>query len=266
MATSNVEVEDSAWKGFYRIGGIAALIATVLFLSDIVVLIALGPLPSTANDWFTLLQNNRVIGIFQLFFTDLIGMVLLIPIIFALYAALRRANGVYSALAMALAFIGIAIIFATNTNYSLIYLSNQYAAATTEIQRAQLLTAGESTIAAGMWSTGPLVAGFLVESALVILSVVMLQDRTHVFGNGNRLSRNSGTWTRCGPFHCLLGLHTTLQLRPRSNDRYHPPGDWRHTSVDLVSPDCPQTPTAGASRKKDAIAASARISVDRMLC
>ena len=184
MATSNVEVEDSAWRGFYKIGGIAALIATVLFLSDIVVLITLGPLPSTANDWFTLLQYNRVIGIFQLFFTDLIGMVLLIPIIFALYTALRRANGVYSALAMALAFIGIAIIFATNTNYSLIYLSNQYAAATTEIQRAQLLTAGESTLAAGMWGTGPLVAGFLVESALVILSVVMLQDRTHVFGKG----------------------------------------------------------------------------------
>ena len=184
MATSNVEVEDSAWKGFYRIGGVAALIATVLFLSDIVVLITLGPLPSTANDWFTLLQNNRVIGIFQLFFTDLIGMVLMIPIIFALYAALRRASGVYSALAMALAFIGIAIIFATNTNYSMIYLSDQYAAATTEIQRAQLLTAGESTLATGTWGTGPLVAGLLVESALVILSVIMLQDRTHAFGKG----------------------------------------------------------------------------------
>ncbi len=184
MATPDIEVEDPAWKGFYRIGGAAALIATVLFLSDIVVLIALGPLPNTANDWFMLLQNNRVIGIFQLFFTDLIGMVLMIPIVFALYAALRQANRVYSALAMALAFIGIAIILATNTNYSLIYLSNQYAAATTEVQRAQLLSAGESTLAAGMWGTGPLVAGFFVESALVIFSVVMLQDRAHVFGKG----------------------------------------------------------------------------------
>jgi hypothetical protein len=184
MATSHVEVEDSAWTGFYRLGGAAALIATVLFLSDVVVLIALGPLPTTASDWFTLLQNNRVIGILQLFFSDLIGMALLIPIVFALYAALRRVSRVNSALAMALAFIGIAVIFATNTNYSLIYLSNQYAAAITDIQRAQLVTAGESTLATGMWGTGPLVAALLVEGALVILSVIMLQDRTHVFGQG----------------------------------------------------------------------------------
>ena len=85
---------------------------------------------------------------------------------------------------MALAFIGIAVIFATNTNYSMIYLTDQYAAAATDIQRAQLLTAGESTLATGVWGTGPLVAGLLVESALVILSVVMLQDRAHVFGKG----------------------------------------------------------------------------------
>ena len=90
----------------------------------------------------------------------------------------------YSAFALALAFIGIAILFATNTNYSPIYLSNQYAAATTEIQRVRLLAAGESTLATSMWGTGPLVAGFFVESAFVILSVVMLQDRTHVFGKG----------------------------------------------------------------------------------
>ena len=179
---TDAETTDSNWKSLYKLGGTAALIATVLFLSDIIVLTTLGSMPSTASGWFTLLQNNKVVGLFQLFFTDLIGVALMFPIIFALYAALRRINRAYSALATALAFAGIAIVFATNTNYSMIYLSNQYAAATTEVQRSQLLAAGESLLATGMWGTGSIMAGFLLEGALVIISVVMLQG--NIFSKG----------------------------------------------------------------------------------
>jgi len=177
----NAEDTASAWKGLYRTGGAAALIATVLFLGDIVVLTTLGSAPSTASDWLALLQNNKVVGILQLFFTDLIGVTLMAPIILALYVALRRANAAYATLAIAIAFIGIALVLATNTNYALIYLSNQYAAATTEVQRTQLLAAAESTLATGM-GTGPLVAGFLLEGALMMISVIMLQG--NIFGKG----------------------------------------------------------------------------------
>jgi hypothetical protein len=107
---------------------------------------------------------------------------LVAPIMLALYAALRRANAAYSALAAALAFIGIALVFATNTNYSLINLSNQYAAATTEVYRSQLLAAAESALATGTWGTGPLMAGFLLEGALVIISIIMLPG--DIFGKG----------------------------------------------------------------------------------
>ena len=171
---TNAETADSAWKGLCKIGGAAALIATVLFLSDIVVLTTLGSVPDTANGWFTLLQNNKVVAIFQLFFSDLFGMALMFPIIFALYAVLRRANGAYAALATALACAGIAIVFATNANYSMIYLGDQYAAATTEAQRSQLLAVGESVLATGTWGTGSIMAVFLLEGALVIISIVML--------------------------------------------------------------------------------------------
>jgi len=139
-------------------------------------------MPSSAQAWFTLFQNNRVAGILQLFFTDLVGVALMAPIILALYATLRQTNAAFSALATALAFIGIALVFATNTNYSLIYLSNQYAAATTEVHRSQLLATAESTLATGMWGTGLLMAGFLLEGALVIISVIMLQGK--IFSKG----------------------------------------------------------------------------------
>jgi hypothetical protein len=178
----NAETTDSTWKSLYRVGGAAALIATVLFLSDVIVLTTGGSMLSSAQSWFTLFQNNKVAGLLQLFFTDLIGVALVAPIILALYAALRRSNAAYSALAAALAFIGIALVFATNTNYSLLYLSHQYATATTEVERSQLLAAAESALAAGTWGTGPLMAGFLLEGALVIISIIMLPG--DIFGKG----------------------------------------------------------------------------------
>jgi len=177
------DAEDAAWKNLYRIGGAAALIATVLFLSDVIVLTTGGSMLSAASDWFALMQSDRVAGLLQLFFTDLIGVALVFPIVFALYAALRRTNRVYSAFATGLACLGIAIIIATNTNYSLVYLSDQYAAAATDAQRSILLAEGESMLAI-LNGTGPIMAGFFLEGALVIISVVMLQDRTRVFSKG----------------------------------------------------------------------------------
>lgn len=180
---TDAETEDPTWKSLYRIGGAAALIAFALFFSDIIVLTIGGSMPGTASGWFTLMQNNRIAGLLQLFFTDLFGVALIFPIVFALYAALRRTNGVYSALALGFACLGIAIVIATNANYSLVYLSDQYAAATTDAQRSMLLAEGESMLAI-LNGTGPLMAGLFLEGALVIISVVMLQGRTRVFSKG----------------------------------------------------------------------------------
>ncbi|MDI7277736.1 MAG: hypothetical protein QME94_17290, partial [Anaerolineae bacterium] len=104
---ADVVSADPAWRSLYRVGGVAALIATALFVSDVVVLATGGPAPESAHAWFALLQDSRAAGLLQLFFTDLIGIALMVPIILALYAALRRANPACSALAAALAFIGI---------------------------------------------------------------------------------------------------------------------------------------------------------------
>ena len=94
----------------------------------------------------------------------------------ALYIALREVNRAYATLAMVLAFIGIAVVIATNLGYSMIYLSDQYAAATDEAYQTQLLAAGEALLATGASGTGPLAADFLLETALVIISVIMLRS------------------------------------------------------------------------------------------
>jgi hypothetical protein len=166
---------ESSWKSLCKIGGAAALIATVLFIGDIVVLITGNTMLGSANSWLMLMQADRVAGLLQLFFTDLVGVALMYPIFFALYAALRRSNEVYAAFAAGLAFVGIAIVIATNVNYSLLYFNDQYAAATTAAQRAQIVTAGESFVAL-LNGTGPFMGGLFIESAFVIVSIIMLRN------------------------------------------------------------------------------------------
>ena len=172
------ETADVQWKGLCRIGGATALVASVLFLSDIVVLVTGVPMPGSASDLFALMQGNKVAGILELFFTDLAGLTLLIPFVFGLYAVLRRAHAGYAALATVVVVVGIGMVLGTNSNYSLIYLSDQYAAASTELQRSQILATAESVFATSMWSTGFLAAGLLVEGAMLVFSILMLQSGT----------------------------------------------------------------------------------------
>jgi hypothetical protein len=168
------QTSESSWKSLYKIGGVAALIATALFVGDIVILVTGNAMLGSANSWFTLMQNDRVAGLLQLFFTDLLGVALMYPIFFALYAALKRSNEVYAAFATGLACLGIAIVLATNINYSLLYFNEQYAVANAA-QRSQIVTAGESFVAM-LNGTGPLMGGVFIEGAFVIVSIIMLRS------------------------------------------------------------------------------------------
>ncbi|MGE5637836.1 MAG: hypothetical protein ACM3WQ_03930, partial [Chloroflexota bacterium] len=54
---------DPQWKNLYRIGGIAALVAAVLAITEVIIEASgssLTSAPSTITEWFTLLQNNRL--------------------------------------------------------------------------------------------------------------------------------------------------------------------------------------------------------------
>lgn len=175
---TTAEVPDLSWRSVYRIGGVAALITAILFLSDIVVLTTLGPVPSDASGWFTLLENDRVIGLAKLFFTDFWGMVLYCPLFFALYGTLQQTNKAYSALAAILAFVGIAITLATSMPYPMVYLSDQYAVATNAAQRDWFLAAGESVLAfSNGTGIGAYSGALFVESAAVIFSLLMLRSQ-----------------------------------------------------------------------------------------
>ncbi len=177
---THAETIDSAWKGLYKVGGAAALIVAVLLPIEIIVFTAY-PLPSTVIGYFTLFQSNRLIGLIDLYLLEIPVYALFVPLFLALYAALRRANESYMALATTLAIIGIAVFLATNNPFSMLSLSDQYAAATTDAQRSQFLAAGQAMLANTNQRAveGFNMGFFLVSVAGLIVSAVML--RSNIF-------------------------------------------------------------------------------------
>jgi hypothetical protein len=174
----NAETSDSNWKNLYTIGGVAALLQLGAVLVIIVVTATLGLKPATVQEYFSVLQANKLVGILRDDFASLFLVAMYLGTFPALYFALRRVNAAYTTLATLFTFVAVTTCFSTHSGFSLIHLSDQYAAATSDAQRAQLLAAGEAILASDMWnSSGAYLSGILLQGAGIIISVVMLRSK-----------------------------------------------------------------------------------------
>jgi hypothetical protein len=107
---------------------------------------AKGPAPTTIVEWFTLIQDDPLTGLFYLGFADILIVILFIPVSLALRAALERISKAWTTIATPVAFVGVAVYLAANMSFSMLSLSSQYASATTEAQRSAILAAGHAII------------------------------------------------------------------------------------------------------------------------
>ena len=186
---TNTNNADFSWKSLYTVGGVAALMAGVLFRRNLAVEVSMFSkvfAPAAVSDWFELLQNNRLLGLTYLHVFDLVNYALVGLMFLALYTVLNRVNKSSAAIAAGCALLGIAVYFSTNTALSMLSLSEQYAAATTDVQRSLLLSAGQSMLALNRFSssgahpgTGGLISLLLMATAVMIASFVMM--RSNVF-------------------------------------------------------------------------------------
>jgi len=166
------------WKSLYTIGGTAALLQLAAVLVAIVAAASLGPRPETVQEAFAAYQASKLAGVLRDDFTSLAMIALYLGTFPALYLALRRVNAACTALATLFIFVGVTICFAIHSGFSLMALSDRYAAATTEAQRGQLLAAGDAILASNLWiSSGGYMAGILLQGAGVMISLVMLRSR-----------------------------------------------------------------------------------------
>ena len=192
MTQVNPQDGNFAWKTLYRLGGIAAMLAVFVFRrnlgAELMLLRGLIPavpavLPADAAGWFDLLHQHPLIGLTLLEVFDLVEYALVGVVFLSVCVALWKVNRSAVLVATALGWAGILTYFASNQAFALLALSGRYAAATSQIQQASYLAAGEALLAinnpgAFHQGTGIYVCMFLVPLAGLSMSVIMLRGDT----------------------------------------------------------------------------------------
>lgn len=170
---------DSNWNSLYKVGGLSALLCAVMYLIVLAVYIPANlasPPPETVLEWFTVFEESPVTGLFFLGIGDVLIMILWGPMALALYVILRQVNKTWTLIAIPFVFVGMGVFLATNTAFSMLSLSQEFAAAITEAEKSMLLAAGQAMLAVTRGS-GLLYTGMpLVWLAGVIFSFVMLRS------------------------------------------------------------------------------------------
>jgi hypothetical protein len=175
----NTTKTNSNWNTIYQLGAAAAIGAVLVGIIEILITFLPGgnSAQETVLDWFQLFQDYPFMGLRNLGLLNIFLNILAIFTYLALYGAHRKtAYKPLAALAAIISYLGIAVFFATNRAFAMLDLSVQYAAATSEIQRSVLEAAGQALLSVGAsHSPGTFLAFFLVESAGVLISYVMLR-------------------------------------------------------------------------------------------
>lgn len=177
---SRKESPSSEWTGLYKLGAVTSLLILCTAVLEILITFLPGGYASadTVVEWFNLLQDNWFLGLRNLGLLNIVMTALSIPMFLALCVAHWKVNPKYSALAMIISFIGIAVFYATNRAFAMLDLSNQYAAANMDAQRAALEAAGQALLAVGKSHTPGTFIGFcLAEIAGMLISFVMLRGK-----------------------------------------------------------------------------------------
>src|SRR5574342_87742 len=181
----NTETADSNWKTLFKLGGMAALVDLSANLLDVIFgfgeteVIVNGT--KTALEWFALFQENWFKGLYVLGLLNIIYMVSMVPVYFAIFAAYQHSKWIYPGLAMIVYFIGMAIYISNSAAIPMYVLSGRYAAAETDTQRALFAAAGEAVLARGEdFTPGSFIGLILSGIAGIGMSLVML--RGGIFG------------------------------------------------------------------------------------
>jgi hypothetical protein len=170
---------DPSWKGLYRIGSVSATLFVVLNIMALVLDLTAPPPISGGAATLRFIAENRTIYILEQALWLVPGVFAMIAFL-ALYVALKDLNKSYAALGALIGGAAWALTLAIPTTsrgaHALVYLSDRYAAATTDAERAAFATAAEAIVAQ---NNTPTVAGILTTVGVLIVSLVMLKGVFH---------------------------------------------------------------------------------------
>jgi hypothetical protein len=198
-----VKPKATAWQSFCRMGSASTWVLLLYSLATMVILMTLGGQPTSAEEGFDMLGQDRIAGLLRLDVLAVLVMPLYYVLFLSLYMALRKPATALVTLATLLVFAGLTLFLATPSAFAWLPLSDRFAASSDPQVRTQLIAAGEAILASDMWhGSGALVGGMLLQTGTLLISIAMLSSRG--FG---RLTAWVGIVT-----HGLDLLHIPLEL------------------------------------------------------
>ena len=168
-------IEAPAWCGLYRVAGLAALSVAALIPIQGAIYI-LWPPPTTVLDYFTIFQTNVLLGLLDLDVLLILDQLLIVAVLLGLYVVLRQTSESVMLIATVAGVIGaLLFIVSREATLSMLWLSQRYAAAASESDRAALVAAGQ-TLLTTYNGTAFSVGYFLSGLAMLLVSAVMLRS------------------------------------------------------------------------------------------
>lgn len=179
MGKSSYFVKQRSRRMLYRWGGIAALLAALVFRRNLGAEISLiHPIqpPQLAADWLHLLNTRPILGLAYLDALDPLEYLLVFVMFLALASALRKNHRAMLNLFWSAALLAAALNLAANPAFALLHLSRQYLPMSSEGGRLLLLASADALLAA-RHGTAAYASLLLISLAGLGISIVMLRSR-----------------------------------------------------------------------------------------
>ncbi|MBN2676793.1 MAG: hypothetical protein JXR32_01880, partial [Anaerolineaceae bacterium] len=121
---SQPDIEHNGWKGVLKAGGIAAFLQLACVMITMIVIFTVGGEPASVEEYFSLFQNDRLIGLLRSDIPSLFTAGLYFLTLFGLYAALRKEHAGSVTLATALGVSGVILWLGSHSLLSMLSLSD----------------------------------------------------------------------------------------------------------------------------------------------
>lgn len=176
---------DRQWKNIYLMGGIATIVVLCGIVIDMVAGTITGgdiaSLPQTAIGRFEQFRLNWLLGLYNLDLLNAINQLVMIPTVFALYAAHRKDNNANALFVLILFLIGTTIFVINNSALAMLDLSHKYFDTKSVIQKNIIAAAGETLLVKGAHGSLGVFIGFALPTlANLLMSIVMIKGK--IFG------------------------------------------------------------------------------------
>ncbi|MGB7538380.1 MAG: DUF4386 family protein [Anaerolineales bacterium] len=171
-------VVESRWKDLYRWGGISSAAGIAAIALGVVAFIIWPYSPNAVStaEVYAQVLTDRIGALMGLDLLYLVGNLFAIPLVLAMYVALRKVNESYALIAMVLGIMGLLLLLAARPILEVVTLADRYAAATTDAERTILLAAGEPLLLL-FTGTSYYVSYLIGTLSLLIYAFLMLEGK-----------------------------------------------------------------------------------------